>query len=317
MSSKLSSNLSKELFYKTPNLFSAILSRHTGCEVFLKLENLQPSGSFKNRGMGYLVQSHVQRGVRAFVAASGGNAGIATAYEGRHLGVHVTVVVSKMTAEVARQRILDEEAELIVYGDDFDEAAGFARKLAKERGAVFVSPYDDPLIWEGHSSLVDEIEKPDAILLSVGGGGLMTGVILGLQRRGWGDVPVIAAGTVGADALAQAMRAGRVVRLPRVTSIASSLGVKQVAQKAFDLTREHRVIPQVVTDAEAVLAILRFADDERMLVEPACGASLAILYENKEVIREFKRITLIVCGGKGVSLALLDQWKQLFLPDLC
>ena len=145
-------------------------------------------------------------------------------------------------------------------------------------------PFEHPTIWEGHASMIDEIKEqmkgavPDAICVSVGGGGLLCGVLIGLRRNGWENVHVVATETRGADSFATAMRAGKPVSLPGgITSIAKSLGATTVSANAVAMSLEHPggVTPVVVPDAAAVRACCLFADDHRCLVEPACGAALA------------------------------------------
>ena len=183
------------LHIETPLLESAPLSRLAGREIRLKLEALQPSGSFKLRGIGLACETFAQQGKRRFISSSGGNAGIAVAYAGQRLGVPVTVVVPETTTERARTLIHELGAELLVHGASWAEANAKAQSLL-DGSSAFLHPFDHPLLWRGHASLVDEVArsgfKPDALVLSVGGGGLLSGVIEGLDRNGWGDLPVIA-----------------------------------------------------------------------------------------------------------------------------
>ena len=106
------------------------------------------------------------------------------------------------------------------------------------------------------------------------------------------------------------MQAGELVTLPAITSIASSLGARRVAQQAFDWTRRHDIRSVIVSDAQAVDACLRFADDLRTLVEPACGAALAVAYQHPQLLAEFKKPLIVVCGGIGVDLVKLQVWKN-------
>jgi L-serine/L-threonine ammonia-lyase len=179
---------------------------------------------------------------------------------------------------------------------------------------LYVSPFDHPLIWEGHATLVDElvseIDRPDAIVLSVGGGGLLCGVIEGLRRTGWQDVPILAVETEGTASLATSLEQGRLVTLDAITGVATSLGAKTVAQGAFERASQHTVRPIVVTDAEAINACVQFADEHRCLVEPACGASLAVAYSRPECLEDFGSVVIVVCGGIGVSLTKILQWRK-------
>ena len=164
--------------------------------------------------------------------------------------------------------------------------------------------------------MVDEVAQaatttgwvPDMVVLSVGGGGLLCGVLQGLQRNGWGHVPVLAAETEGADSLSQALAAGERITLPSITSVATSLGARQVCQQAFDLARQQPVCPVVVTDAAALAACRTFLDDHRVLVEPACGAALAALDVLPSAFADAERpprVLVVVCGGVAVTAANL------------
>ena len=178
-------------------------------------------------------------------------------------------------------------------------------KATGDDGTVYVHPFDDPLIWQGHASMIDEVKfaglEPDAVVLSVGGGGLMCGVLSGLHRNGWDKVPIIAVETDGAQSLNAAIAADRVVRLEKITSVAHSLGSLQVAAEAFAWTKRHDVRSLVVTDASALEACTRFADDHRVLIEPASGAALAPAYERADALKNFKCVLVIVCGGAAVT----------------
>ena len=277
------------------------------------MDALQPPGSFKIRGIGYACQEYARRGAKRFISSSGGNAGIAVAYAGRHLAVPVIVVVPETTTQRARHLIRQEGAELIVHGASWQEANALAQSMVTAQDA-FLHPFDDPLLWQGHATLIDEIArtdlKPEVIVLSVGGGGLLCGVIEGLRRNHWQDIPVIAVETEGADSLAQSVRAGVRVELPAIKSLATSLGARQVCERAFDLTKQHRIDSVVVSDQAAVSACEQFIVDHRIVVEPACGAALAVAYQGIKQIKPFKSALIIVCGGVTASLEQLHQWSN-------
>lgn len=301
------------LHIETPLIDSRPLGTAAGRTVVLKLESLQPSGSFKTRGIGHACETHATRGARGFVSSSGGNAGLAVAYCGRRLGLPVRVVVPTTTSARARALIAAEGAEVVVHGDTWQEANALAT-TAIDAGHAFIHPFDDPLLWHGHATLVEEMTRqgprPDAVVLSVGGGGLLCGVVEGLRRNGWGDVPVIAVETDGAASLQAAVAAGRPVALDAITSIATSLGAKQVCARAFELTAEHPIVPVVVSDAAAVRACRRLIDDHRLVVEPACGAALAIAYDASPVLGDHARVAIVACGGVTATVAQLDAWSE-------
>ncbi|NWI76224.1 SDSL protein, partial [Dryoscopus gambensis] len=173
----------------SPVLESLPLSKAVGSKVLMKLENVQPSGSFKIRGIGHLCQDAARKGCRHFVCSSGGNAGLAAAYAARKLGLPITVVVPSSSGPSPVRKLEELGATVEVYG-----------KVP-------------PKLGEGHASLVRELKdsleaKPGAIVVAVGGGGLLAGVVAGLHQVGWQDVPIIAAETRGAHSFHEALQAG-------------------------------------------------------------------------------------------------------------
>lgn len=300
------------LHIESPLIESLALSRLTGNSVYLKLEAFQPSGSFKNRGIGLLCQDYKKRGKKLFVSSSGGNAGLAVAYSGRKLEVPVKVIVPKTTPPMMRAKLELEGAEVIVHGENWNEADLLARKLCADFDGAYISPFDNPLIWQGHSSMIHEVErsgyKPDAVLLSVGGGGLYCGVVQGLQDVGWNNLPVITAETEGAASFYEAVRAGKPVTLDRINTIATSLGARRVAEQAFQFSQKHPTHPQIVSDSDSLKACFGLVNDHRILVEPSCGATLSLLYQKHPILKDYKTVLAIVCGGNSVDLSLLKQW---------
>ncbi|MBK8247135.1 MAG: pyridoxal-phosphate dependent enzyme [Gemmatimonadetes bacterium] len=301
------------LHIETPLVASRALSHAAGRPTWLKLEAVQPPGSYKLRGIGHACQAYARRGARRFISSSGGNAGIAVAYSGRQLGIPVLVIVPESTSDTAKGLILQEGAEVRVHGASWHEANVLAQSMVSASDA-FIHPFDDPLLWQGHSTMVDEIVRagvrPGVIILSVGGGGLLCGVIQGLHRHGWTDVPVVAVETVGADSLAQSVAAGERIKLARITSIATTLGALQVCEQAFSYTQQHPVTSLVVSDQAAVRACQRFITDHRIVTEPACGASLAVLYDRAPEMPRYESALVIVCGGAGVSVQQLQRWSD-------
>ncbi|MEN5236959.1 pyridoxal-phosphate dependent enzyme [Pseudomonas sichuanensis] len=300
------------LHIQTPLIESRPLSLSAGRPVWLKLEALQPCGSFKLRGVGHACEIHRARGAQHFVSSSGGNAGLAVAYAGRKLGLPVTVVVPETTTERAKELLLLEDAKVVVHGSSWQEANAHAQTLLGPDDA-FIHPFDDPLLWTGHASMIDEVAaagfKPDAVVLSVGGGGLLSGVVEGLQRNGWHDVPVLAVETDGAASLHAAIAAGHTVELPGIQSVATSLGAKRVAEQALACSRSQTVNSHLVSDREALQACERLLRDHRVLVEPACGAALALL-QRPEVFQAYGNVLVIVCGGATATLEQIRAWLE-------
>ncbi|CAK3898929.1 serine family amino acid catabolism-related [Lecanosticta acicola] len=350
----------KKPWIETPLIWSRTLSKAAGCNVFLKLENTQPSGAFKSRGIGHYMQQRLPKSNSQanghtesvtsthFFCSSGGNAGLACVHAAATLGCPSTIVVPMTTNAYMIGKLRDAGAkEVIQIGASWFEAdQHLVNELlpkAKTSGesAVYVPPFDHPDIWTGNATMVEEIVKqlpvaersypvkptsassketaPDAIVCSVGGGGLFCGVMQGLSTCApTSKTKVLAVETVGADSLAQAVQKRELVTLPAITSIATTLGARTVARQAFAYaSKSEKVCTAVLTDAEAVDACLRFADDERMLVEPSCGVSLAACYTGK--VKQYlpdlnvdSRVVIVVCGGSNASLQGLADYKRQF-----
>lgn len=298
-----------EIAIRTPLVHSLPLSQLSGSNVWLKMESAQPTGSFKLRSAGHICQYYAAQGAKAFVSSSGGNAGIAVAHSGRRLGLPVTVVVPETTSGRARQLIEQEGAKLIVHGNVWSEANAYALSLTSQEH-IYIHPFDNPLLWDGISTLVDEVIseglRPDAVILSVGGGSLLSGIVQGLERHQLSHIPIYAVETEGTASLNAALEAGERVTLDRVSGIATTLAASQVCENAFNVARRADVRGKVVTDEEAVNACRRFLDDHRVLTEPACGVSLSMLYDGKIGFKPDDNVLVIVCGGASVTLASLQ-----------
>ncbi|XP_029900664.1 serine dehydratase-like [Myripristis murdjan] len=310
----------------TPLLESTSMSKLVGTSVYLKMESSQPSGSFKIRGIGHLCQQ-VARQSKGVVCSSGGNAGMAAAYVARKMGLPATIVIPSSSPPLVVQRLQDQGATVKIAGKVWDDANAEALRLTETEGLTYVPPFDHPLLWEGHASVITEVAaclgpsvKPGAVLVSVGGGGLLCGVVQGLKQVGWADVPIVAMETVGADCFNAALKAGKVVTLDDITSEAKCLGAKTVCRKAFEYSQSSDVtiISELVTDQQAFHAVQTFLDEERVLVEMACGAALAAIYSG--VIRRLQDegrlpaplgpLLVIVCGGSSINMEQLTNLRH-------
>ena len=287
------------LYVNTPLIRSKLHS-----DVFYKLECDQPSFSFKIRGMERLCRFHLEKGVKRFIASSGGNAGYSLAYVGQQLGVDVSVIVPSTTSSYMMDKIVSLGAKVEMFGDVWDEANVRALVIAEKTGAVFVSPFDDPLLWDGHSTIIDEckiqMKKPDHLVVSVGGGGLLCGIIEGLKRNLWSDVKITTVETTGAASFYESWKAQKVVELKEINTIANTLGAKRITEKALSLANQFQVTPLLVSDDEAVKASEFFYKETSKKVEPACGAALSIPFLYPESFDENERVLVIVCGGANV-----------------
>ncbi|XP_065336521.1 L-serine dehydratase/L-threonine deaminase-like [Cloeon dipterum] len=320
------SDIRNSIFIETPLVLSKKLSKLIGHDLYLKCENDQPSGAFKLRGNSYHSQKEVERGCKRLITASGGNTGLAVTWSAMALGVPVSVFIPKSTPKMVIDKLTELGADVVVFGDDFKMANERALEEGKKPGQSYIHPFNHPETWQGHSTIVDEVAqqlgkgvRPGCFIASIGGGGLVKGLLDGMNRHGWSDVPLVAVETEGADCVRRALQAGRPVEMDKITSIAVTLGSNTILPALFDQLPKHNVIPLVVTDKQVVQSCIRFADDHRILVEPACGAALSVVYFDmlKDLLPEAPNgpVVLIVCGGAGVSLTLLQEWAQKFNLD--
>lgn len=300
------------LHEKTPVRYAHNLSKKLQKSIYFKMDCYQPTGSFKIRGVGLRCQEAYAKGAEQFVIASGGNAGLATAYAGWKLGVPTTVVVPTTTTVSMRNKIIALGATLKVFGDVWNESNAYAQSLVQKEQAVYIPPFDHPTIWKGNASVivecVEQMEEPDAIIVAVGGGGYFCGVMQGLEQYEWKRAQVIAAETTGAASLGKALAAKERITLSEINTIASSLGAKQVAKQAFDWAIQQQTVAYTVSDKEALKACKRFLNDTGSLVEPACGAALAAVYQNLPCIHAAQRVLVLVCGGTALNLEQFNNY---------
>ncbi|GAB7359213.1 hypothetical protein MBLNU230_g5872t1 [Neophaeotheca triangularis] len=332
---------------ETPLVESTKLSKAAGCRIHLKLDLLQPSGSFKSRGIGQLMLTRLANSPTPerihFYSSSGGNAGLACVTAARALNRPATVCVPLTTKPAMIAKIEAAGAwEVIQYGEGLREADEYLKDVViggKRDGdaveAVYIPPFDDPEIWKGNQTVLEEITRqmprgvaPDAVVCSVGGGGLFNGIVQGILENsadksrvgaGWERTQVLAVETKGADSLGTALERDEETTLQKVTSLATSLGCARVSWKCFELARryvaEGMVKTATMSDAEAAMGCWRFADDERMMVELACGVALAVCYGGRlerflgRKVDPEENVVIVVCGGSNVSSQILEQWR--------
>lgn len=267
-----------------------------GAEVWLKLEHLQVSGSFKARGMmnRLLANGIPESGV---IVASGGNAGIATAAAARALGVRCEVYLPGVSPEAKRARLRALGAEVVVVGQLYPDALAACLARQAETGALLTHAYDQPEVVAGAGTLGREIEAqgglPDAVLVSVGGGGLIGGLAGWFEQR----ARVIALEPEGAPTLFRAREAGAPVDVEVGGIAADSLGARRIGAIAWDIAQRHVADALLLSD-EAIRAAQQWLWKEmKLAVEPAAALPLAALHSGAYVPRAGEKVCLIVCGA--------------------
>ena len=243
-----------------------------------------------------------------------------------------TIFVPRSTSQLLINKLQNLGAEVQQVGENLAATDFHLRKelIGCNSNAFYVPPFDHPLIWAGQETLLGEVEQQmaekggfDAVVCSVGGGSMLIGIQQTIQARLASSEKkppmVLAVETKGAESLNASLLAGRHVTLEKITSIATSLGVSRVAERAFELAQEPNIRSVVLSDAEAAMGCVRFADDERILVEASCGVSLAAVYNG--ILRktlgagmsdeEWSRMKVVVsvCGGSDVSLERIEEYK--------
>lgn len=296
--------------HRTSLVSSAAVSQQLGAKTFLKLECLQKTGSFKPRGaFNKLLSLTNQERACGVVGVSGGNHAQGLAYAARELGVKATICMPRSTPPNYLDATRGYCAEIVLC-DDIREAFATAQRL-KESGLTEVHPFNDPLIAAGQGTIGLEIleDLPDVsrVYVSIGGGGLIAGVATAL-RRTRPDIRVIGVETRGADAMAQSVAANRLVELPKITSIARTLGAPTVSD--FTLRHVQELVEEVVVveDAEALSSLEFLLERTKYLTEPAAACCLAAARRQATSFRPDEKIVILLCGG-NVSLADLAQWK--------
>jgi threonine dehydratase len=296
--------------YESPCVESIPLSQLTGAHIYCKLDYLQRTGSFKERGArnALLQLSKVQR-ERGVIAASAGNHALGVAYHSSLLGIPVTVVMPKFAPLIKVSNCRHLGATVRLHGTDLSQARAEAEAIAAREGLTFIHPFDNEQVMAGQGTIALEIleQTPDvqAIVAPVGGGGLLAGIGTVVEARK-PDVLVVGVEPVHAACLTAALAAGHPVPVMLSSTLADGLAVTQAGGFAFEILR--RVIDQVVTVDEATiaLAVLRLIELEKSVVEGAGAAPLAAFLAGKLDALKGRKVVLVLCGG-NIDLTMLDR----------
>ncbi|MBI2158112.1 MAG: threonine ammonia-lyase [Candidatus Rokubacteria bacterium] len=297
------------VIYATPCPYSQTLSELTGARCFVKLENLQMTGSFKERGAANLLQQLDQAArARGVIAASAGNHGLAVAFHAARLGIPAVIVMPEWAPLIKVTSSRRHGAEVILFGANYDEAYGHARDVAARRGLEFVHPFDDARVIAGQGTLGLELlaQRPEmnAVLVPVGGGGLAAGVGLAVKARR-PEVRVIGVQAESIPAMKRALEAGSRVTLPAASTLADGIAVRQVG--ALTLEAAKRYVDDMVTVSEEELAnaILLLLEIEKTVVEGAGAAPLAALL-NRPLGLAGADVVLVLSGG-NIDVTMLSR----------
>ena len=287
---------------RTPLVYSQKISQLCGCEVFLKLENFQMTGSFKERGaLNKLLSLSPAEREKGVVAASAGNHAQAVAYHCRRLGIRARIVMPMGTPLIKIVSTESYGAEVILHGDMVDDAGELALKISRDEGMTFIHPFTDPLIIAGQGTLGLEILSDDlgrdlaAVLCPVGGGGLISGVATYLKETS-PAIRVIGVEAFACPTMKASLLEGHPVKLEKTSSLADGIAIKMVGQINLDLAQKYIDDMVTVEENEIANAILLLLEMEKIVAEGAGAVPLAALL-NRKVPREGRKVLLVISGG--------------------
>jgi threonine dehydratase len=287
--------------YYSPCPPSIPLSEITGMQIFCKLDNLQRTGSFKERGArNALTQLSPDQQKRGVIAASAGNHAQALAYQGALLGIPATVVMPKFAPLIKVSTCQHLGANVVLHGEVFAEAKARAHEIATENGLAYIDGYDDPAIIAGQGTMglevVEQIPDLEAVVVPVGGAGLLAGVSLAVKTLR-PQAKIVAVEAENVASFSAALEAGKPAKVTMRPTLADGLAIPQVGANAFQIARPLVDLTVTVTEEEIALAILRLVELEKSVVEGAAATPLAACMSGK--LKEFvgRRVVLLLCGG--------------------
>ncbi len=285
----------------TPCKFSKLLSERSNARVFPKMENLQITGSFKERGAcNKLMTLTSEERACGVIAASAGNHAQAIAYHGARLGISTKIVMPEGTPLVKVTRTRNFGAEVVLHGSNFDDAYAYACQIGDEEGRVFAHPFNDRAVIAGQGTIGLELleQNPylDAIIVAIGGGGLISGVACAIKETN-PKIKVIGVEPAVLPSMKTALQQGAPVELPEATTLADGVAVRRVGD--LTLANVSRYVDDIVTVSEEEIAssILTLLEEEKTIAEGAGAASVAALLNNVIPSLEGKKVCPIICGG--------------------
>lgn len=292
--------LIREHLFLSPCPHSSLLSEQLGCDVYLKLDNMQATGSFKERGaankLASLTDEERENGV---IAASAGNHAQAVAYHGSRLGISTKIVMPEGTPLIKVTRTKNFGGEVVLSGSNFDAAYKHALELQKAEGRTFVHPFDDAAIMAGQGTvgleILEQVPDVDAIVVAVGGGGLAAGVLAAVKET-HPHVQIIGVEPEVLPSMKTALQNNRVTELSEAQTLADGIAVRSVGELTFRQLRHQIDDIVTVSESEIARAILILLEQEKTLAEGAGAAALAALTSGR-VRLPGKRVCLLICGG--------------------
>ncbi|MBS7303832.1 MAG: threonine ammonia-lyase [Lachnospiraceae bacterium] len=311
------SEIVKRVTNETKLIYSDYFSEKTGNKIYLKPENMQFTGAYKVRGAYYKISTLTdEERKKGLITASAGNHAQGVAYAAKCFGVKATIVMPTTTPLIKVNRTKGYGADVVLYGDVYDEACTHAYNLAKEHGYTFIHPFDDSAVATGQGTIAMEIFKElplvDYILVPIGGGGLATGVST-LAKLLNPKIKVIGVEPAGANCLQESLKAGQVVTLPGVNTIADGTAVKTPGKEIFPYLQKNLDDIITVQDEDLVTAFLDMVENHKMVVENSGLLTVAAL---KDLQVTDKKVVSVLSGGNMDVITMSSVVQQgLILRD--
>lgn len=301
--------LISDVVAQTPFILAPLLSERVGANVFLKKENLQLTGAYKIRGafnkIASLSDEEKQRGV---VAASAGNHAQGVGYSARHFGIKAVIVMPEATPLLKVTGTKDLGAEIILHGDNYDEAYEYAIKYAKENNLTFIHPFEDKKVIAGQGTvgleMLDEIKDLNTILVPIGGGGLITGVASAVKQID-SNIRVIGVVSKGAPAMYNSFKAKEVLNSKSVRTIADGIAVRDVSAQNLKHILELVDDIVLVDDEEVATAVLYLMEKQKIIVEGAGATGVAAVMHKKFDFKKDENIGIVLSGG-NIEVGMLS-----------
>lgn len=290
-----------QAIYHTPCPHSVTLSKLCGPQIYCKLENLQMTGSFKERGaLNKLLQLTDAEKAAGVIAASAGNHAQGVAYHATRLGIRSVIVMPKPTPLIKVSNTRDLGGEVVLHGANYDEAFAHATELALQHGYTFVHAFDDDAIIAGQGTigleLLDEPIKFDAVVVPIGGGGMISGIAVALKTMR-PNIRIIGVEPAYVPSMKAALEQGHVVEVAGQPTIADGLAVKRAGERPLEIVQRYVDEIVTVTEGEISSAILKMLEIEKTVVEGGGAAGLAALLFKKVTGLDSKNVAVIICGG--------------------
>ena len=300
----------RDAIFYSPCAFSESLSRMTGCQLFLKLENLQMTGSFKDRGsLNKILQLSDRDRDNGVITASAGNHAQGVAHAARLVNTRATIVMPETTPLSKIRGTRELGAEIILHGASYDEAFDKAQALQREQGCTFIHAFDDPDVIAGQGTigleLLEQVPDMDLVVAPIGGGGLLSGIAMAIKSAR-PQVELVGVEAERIPAMKASIQAGRVVPARSANTLADGIAVARVGTQTLEILRRSLSDIVTVTEEEIAYAVMTLLEREKTLAEGAGAVGFAALYNGRIPSSREKRVVVVISGG-NIDMTVLAK----------